>query len=226
MWLASSALALLSIVVFAQTIFALDGAYHLPPAGALLFGAGGLVVFGHCDTLDGPLVTFARKALETGNVNLVLPWVRKEDEAEVRRVFDHAGAVRKLGPEARDLADMHFFETLVRIHRAGEGAPYTGLKLARLDLGPAVVAADRALETGSPDALINLLTDAVRAGIHRHFHAAHDQRRFDANDVAAGRQYVEAYVPYLHYVEGVWEAATDGERAHHSATSEPRRHAH
>jgi hypothetical protein len=119
-------------------------------AGGLVtdaFGAGngGLALvwaFGHCDGLDGPVVTVARKALETGNVNLVLPWVRVEDEGEIRKAFDQARSVRKLGGEARKLADTHFFETLVRIHRAGEGAPFAGLKPAGRDLGPAVPAAD------------------------------------------------------------------------------------
>lgn len=41
------------------------------------------------------------------------------------------------------------------------------------------------------------------------------RRKFDANDVAAGRDYVAAYVPYVHYVEGLWDAAT-GARGHHA----------
>jgi hypothetical protein len=103
-------------------------------------GGGALLAFGlgHCDGLDGPVVSLARRALDAGNVNLVLPWVREQDEAEVREAFAHALAVRKLGGEAKDLADRHFFETLVRVHRAGEGAPYTGLKPAGRDLGPAI----------------------------------------------------------------------------------------
>src|SRR5512139_2379035 len=117
--------------------------------GLALLGA-----FGHCDTLDGPVIQLARKALETGNVNLVLPWVRVQDEQEIGHAFEHAVAVRKLGPEARELADAHFFETLVRIHRASEGAPYTGLKPAGLDLGPAVPAADKALEDGAIEPVI------------------------------------------------------------------------
>ena len=104
----------------------------------------------HCDGLDGPVVQAAQKALETGNVNLVLIWVQKPDEAEIKRAFDHAQAVRKLSAEARELADRYFFETLVRIHRAGEGAPFTGLKPAGRDLGPAIPAADNALRDGTP----------------------------------------------------------------------------
>ena len=182
---------------------------------------------GHCDTLDGPVVALARKALETGNVNHVLPWVRPEDEHEIRQAFDHAAAVRKLGPPARELADRHFFETLVRVHRASEGAPYTGLKPAGADLGPAVPAADKALQDGSVEAVVKLLTDAVRAGVHRHFHAATSRKNFAVDDVAAGRKYVEAYGPYGHYVERLWEAATGPAHGHHQAHGErPRGHEH
>jgi hypothetical protein len=171
---------------------------------------------GHCDTLDGPLATLAKKALEEKNVNLVLPWVRAEEDEEIRHAFDHAQAVRGLGPKARALADRHFLETLVRIHRAGEGAAFTGLKPAGLDLGPAVPAADHALEEGSAEKVVGLLVDAVRAGVHAHFRAASEKRAFDPNDVAAGRKYVEAYVPYVHYVERLWEAATSPVHGHHA----------
>ena len=176
---------------------------------------------GHCDGMDGPLVVLAKKALETGNVNLVLPWVRAEDETEITHAFDHAVSVRKLGSQARELADTHFFETLVRIHRAGEGAPFTGLKPAGRDLGPAIPAADRALEDGSVDAVVRLVTDAVARGIRERFQAAWSKRRFGPNDVEAGREYVEAYVPYIHLVERLFDVAKESSHCHvHESESE------
>ena len=178
---------------------------------------------GHCDTLDGPLVTLAKEALEEKNVNLVLPWVRPEDDPEIRHAFDHAQVVRDLGPEARSLADRHFFETLVRVHRAGEGAPFTGLEPAGLDLGPAVPAADRALEDNSVEALVKMLVDAVSAGVRARYRIAAERKRFDPNDVAAGRRYVEAYVPYVHYVERLWDVAAG---AAHGHPAEHETHAH
>jgi hypothetical protein len=179
----------------------------------------GLILFwgiGHCDTLDGPLVALANKALEEKNVNLVLPWVRAQDEAEIRHAFDHAQTVRALGPKALSLADRFFLETLVRIHRAGEGAPFTGLKPAGLDLGPAVPAADSALKSGSVDAVVKLLGEAVSAGVRARFQEAVQRQAFDPNDVAAGRKYVEAYVPYVHYVERLWQAAATAVQGHHA----------
>lgn len=169
----------------------------------------------HCDGLDGPVVTLARKALDAGNVDLVLPWVPEDGELEIRRAFDHTLSVRKLGPEAKNLADTFFFETLVRVHRASEGAPYTGLKSAGLDLGPAIPAADKALERGSIEALEKLLTDEIRKGLREHFHGAISQKKFAPDDVAAGRRYVGAYVSYVHYVEGLWEAATKSAEGHY-----------
>lgn len=178
---------------------------------------------GHCDGLDGPVVIAAREALEAGNVNRVLAWVSEDDEPQIRHAFDHALAVRKLGPEAKSLADTFFFETVVRVHRAFEGAPYTGLKPAGLDRGPAIPAADKALESGSTEAVEKLLSEAMREGLQEHFHAVMNHKKHAPDDVAAGRRYVEAYVPYVHYVEALWEAATRAPQGHYP---EPATHAH
>jgi len=164
------------------------------------------VASAHCDTLDGPVVVDARAALESGKLNPVLAWVRPADEAEVRASFERARKVRKLGADARELADTAFLETLVRLHRAGEGAPYTGLKPAGQDLGPAVTAADELLRTHQPAELEAVLVNAVREGLRRHLHRLHAQKR-PGEDVAAGRAWVAAYVPYVHWVEGVYDAA-------------------
>ena len=169
----------------------------------------------HCDGLDGPVVQAARNALRTGNVNLALIWVQPKDEAEIRAAFQETLVVRKQGSEAQTLADRSFFETLVRVHRAGEGAPYTGLKPAGRDLGPAISAADKALESGELGPLQNLLEHAVRSGLQERFEQLRALRNYDPNDVAAGRRYVEAYVAYVHYVERLHEAAATASGGHY-----------
>ena len=135
--------------------------------GFLFFAPG--YVLAHCDGLDGPVVKAAQRALETRNVSLVLIWVQAGDEPEIRAAFEQALVVRVLGPQAEALADRHFFETVVRVHRAGEGAPYTGLKPAGRNLGPAIPAADTALEEGSLSPLLALLTTGLEDGLRRHF---------------------------------------------------------
>ncbi len=182
-------------------------------------------VWAHCDGMDGPVVIAAQKALDTGNVNLVLIWVQKADEAEIKQAFERTLAVRQLSSQAKELADMYFFETLVRIHRAGEGAPYTGLKPAGRDLGPAIPAADKALQTGSVDALVKLLTEAVQHGVREHFAAANGKKTYDKNNVEAGRKYVQAYVPFLHYVEGIYEATKASAHGHFHEEQAPTTHA-
>lgn len=179
----------------------------------LLFGSNS--VLAHCDGMDGPVVTAAKKALETGNVNLVLIWVQKKDEGEIKKAFQKTLAVRKLNPEAKELADMYFFETLVRIHRAGEGAPYTGLKPAGRDLGPAIPAADRAIMDGKIEPVIKLLTDRMRDGINEYFKHVMAKKNFKKYDVEAGRKYIEAYVIFIHYVEGLYEAAKETVHGHY-----------
>ena len=161
----------------------------------------------HCDGLDGPVVTAARQALDANDPNRVLIWVQPADEAEMRAAFSHAVAVRRLGPEARELADRFLFETLVRLHRSGEGAPYTGLQPAGRDLGPAIPLADRAVATGSDREVARFISGEVTRGIHDRFEDLQSKRRFDPADLAAGRAYVASYVSFIHYVEGIDVAA-------------------
>lgn len=161
----------------------------------------------HCDTLDGPVVIDAKKALENGDVTRVLKWVKKDQEAEILAAFQKTLEVRIKGPKAKELADMYFFETLVRIHRAGEGAPYTGLKHAGFDLGPALSAADKAIESGNIEPVIKLLTDQIHHGVNERFKHVMTKKNFNKDDVVAGRKYVEAYVMFMHYVEGIYESA-------------------
>ena len=171
-------------------------------------------VLAHCDGLDGPVVQAARKALESGNVNHALIWVQSTDEAEVRKAFERAFAARKLGPDARDIADLYFFETAVRVHRAGEGAPYTGLKPAGRDLGPAIPAADKAIEGGSAKPVLVLIERAVHEGLEHRFHEVQAKKGHRADDLAAGREYVKAYVEWIHYVERLYQAAAGPAQAH------------
>lgn len=180
----------------------------------------------HCDGMDGPVVKAAQQALNTGNVNLVLIWVQKSDEPEVRRAFERALAVRKLDEVARELADLYFFETLVRIHRAGEGAPYTGLKSAGRDLGPAIPAADKAIATGSASPLLELLTHEVQHGIEARFKRVLAAKGHSQDNIVAGREFVKAYVAFVHYVEGIHQASITQAEGHFEEEMTKTQHGH
>lgn len=113
------------------------------------------------------------------------------------------------------LADLWFFETLVRLHRAGENAPYTGLKPSGADFGPAVRAGDKALQEGSAEAVIGLVRQQVEDGIRLRFAKALEARKHAEHSAESGRQFVRAYVEFMHYVEALSASASG--TAHHDA---------
>lgn len=178
----------------------------------------------HCDTLSGPVIADARLAFEKGDVTPVLKWVRPADEAEIRDAFASALAVRKSGAQAQELADRYFFETLVRVHRAGEGAPYTGLKSAAPE--PIVAATDKALEKASADELTHMMTEALASGIRTRAERVLKAQKHANHNVAAGREYVAAYVDFVHYVEGVHEKIASGASHGHDTKQAAAEHAH
>ena len=173
----------------------------------------------HCDTLDGPVVKAAKTALEKGDITPVLKWVKKEQEKEIQEAFKKTLNVRTKGPEANELADMYFFETLVRLHRAGEGAPYTGLKPAG-SIDPVVAAADKALEGGSVDDLKKMVIDEAYSGITKRFSHAFEKKKHADESVESGREFVEAYVMFVHYVERLYKDA-QGPAGHHGEANNP-----
>jgi hypothetical protein len=172
--------------------------------GLTIFAPGN--VLAHCDSLDGPVVKAAQRALETRNPSLVLIWVQADDDPEIRDAFERTLIVRALSPQAKELADRYFFETVVRVHRAGEGASYTGLKPAGRDLGPAIPAADKALDEGSLSPVMTLLSKGVEDGLRRQFEEVITAKHFKPENVIAGREYVRTYVEFIHYVERLYEA--------------------
>jgi hypothetical protein len=188
--------------------------FFCPPASA------------HCDTMDGPVVKAAQKALETGRVNLILVWVQQRDEAEIRKAFEKTLEVRKLSPQAKELADMYFFETVVRIHRAGEGAPFTGLKPAGAEANPAVAAADKAIDSNSVEKLEELLTDTVKKELHKKFKEVLEWKDYNIYDINSGRKFVEAYVVFIHYAESVFEVAKAKQSAHQEDAEPVKEHSH
>ena len=164
----------------------------------------------HCDAVDGPVVQAAKQALERGDVTPVLKWVSEDQEQEIRTEFAETLEVRGVSDEARDLADRFFFEILVRIHRAGEGAPYTGLKPAGTIEQP-IMAADKALQEGSVDELADRVASAVADGIRTRFADATVRTKHAEESVEAGRAFVTAYVEYIHFVEGLHNFVAKGD---------------
>lgn len=163
----------------------------------------------HCDSMDGPVVKDAQRALAEKNVAPVLKWVRAENEAAVRTAFEATLKVRGESGAAKDLADRYFFETLVRLHRAGEGEGFTGLKPAG-SVDAAIAATDGALEGGNIDQLADKYAAAVRDAITHRFSEAHERRQAAGRSVAHGREYVEAYVQLTHFVESVDHLVANG----------------
>lgn len=196
-------------------------AYQIGGMAALAFSmACQQAAWAHCDGLDGPVVTDAKAALEAENVASVLKWIPEKDEQEVKEAFEKALIVREYGAEAQELADRYFFETLVRLHREHEGAAFTGLKPAGEDVHPAIARADASLEGGEVDALARDIAGAVESSIRSQFANTLDAKSRQGESVQAGREFVNQYVRFVHYVKYLHDAVTGDHDHGHGTTGD------
>jgi hypothetical protein len=164
------------------------------------------LAFAHCDWIKGPVVADAKTALSKGDITPVLKWIAPKDEAEVRSAFTRTLSARKIGGEARDIAEQWFFETVVRIHRASEGEPFTGLKGNEYTPSEGIEMADHAIESGSLDDV----DKALRTALRERFTAAMDAMKHANDSVEAGRHFVHAYAEFVHYVDMVHRGVPEG----------------
>jgi hypothetical protein len=167
------------------------------------------IMFAHCDTMDGPVVRDAQKAVEQNNVNYILKWVSQVNENEVKDAFNLTMKVRKLNADAKELADKYFFETVVRLHRTGEGMSYTGIRPSGAPVDEKILAADKSIEVNNLSPLKGMVPADKESELKNRFDKVMSLKNFDVNDVAAGRQYISAYVQFFHYAEGEEEHNPD-----------------
>lgn len=199
-------------------------AVRLSVLTALLLVISTGITLAHCDTMDGPVVRDAQLALNGNNINYVLKWIREADEPELMEAFALATKVRKHGADSRTLADRYFFDTLVRLHRMGEGVGFTGVKPAGTPVDDRILAADKAIEAGNLSPLAGKVPEEMKHELHLLFDRVMALKDFDVDDVKAGREYVAAYVSFFKFAEGEEHQHAEANKCAVSAPDTEHRH--
>jgi len=163
----------------------------------------------HCDRVNGPVATDAREALKSGRIEPVAIWVGQEEMGELRNVFQQSLAAYKMGGDAREVAEQYFMSTAVRLHRMAEGFPFTGLKPAQ-PMPKDISLAEKALETGELQPVTDFLAREMQNQTGRLFRQALEKRKEKGSDVAAGREWADAYVQYIIFVHDLYKRISSG----------------
>ena len=184
----------------------------------MLFLASFIFIFSntasaHCDSYDGPVIKDAEQALETNNVNLVLKWVTTEQEKEITTLFQKTYELRNGDKEVYEIVEKHFFETLVRLHRETEGAPYTGLKPAGTTK-QIIQMTDKAIKENNLDDFLLKLNNHIDKVIREKYQKVSILNKVKDDSVEQGREYVAAYVEFTHTVEAIHDVIEHGGVSH------------
>jgi len=165
------------------------------------------------DITNRPVMNAAKMALDTGNINYILIWIPEESENKLKNLFEKTFCERKAGKDVQDIAVNWYFETVKRLHRAGERTLYACLKPAGLDESPVIPNAERAIETGNSEELIGFIPKTQEHDFRHRFHSLIEKKNYDVNDVAAGREYVEEFIDFIIYLY-YFGTSSSGESGH------------
>ena len=161
-----------------------------------------LPTYAHCDSYDGPVIQDAYKALEKKDVSFVLKWIEPSQEAEITTLFNKTVDLKNKDAEIYSIVEKHFLETLVRLHREGEGAPFTGLKPAG-STELIVQMTDEALQNQDIEAFLEKFSAHTERFIHEKYEKVAALKLVKDNSVEQGRAFVAAHVDYMHTVEAL-----------------------
>lgn len=171
--------------------------------------------FAHCDSYDGPVIKDAVKALKTNNVNLVFKWLKKGQEQEITALFNKTYSIKNGDKEVYEIVEKHFFETLVRLHREMEGAPYTGLKPAG-STKQIIQMTDEAIKVGNVDEFLSKFNKHIEKVVREKYEKVAKLNKVKDNSTEQGREFVAAYVNYTHTIEALHDILEHTGDAHAS----------
>lgn len=189
------------------------GALPLILFAILLFSSQ--ATFAHCDSYDGPVIKDAVKALKTNDVNLVFKWLKKGQEKEITALFNKTYSLKNGDKEVYEIVEKHFFETLVRLHREMEGAPYTGLKPAG-STKQIIQMTDEAIKVGNVDEFLSKLNKHIEKVVREKYEKVAKLNKVKDDSTEQGREFVEAYVNYTHTIEALHDILEHTANAHAS----------
>lgn len=158
----------------------------------------------HCDRVNGPVATDARKALETGEISHALIWVTDQQAEELESKFDQSLKVYTNGDDSQELAELYFMSEIVRLHREAEDMPFTGLKPAQPSAQDIQIA-EKALTSGELTPVTEMLASEIRKKTSELYNKAMEAQSRKDESIEAGREWVNAYVQYIVYVHSLYQ---------------------
>lgn len=168
--------------------------------------------YAHCDSYDGPVIKDALEALDKNKVEMVLKWIEPQQEEEVIGLFKKTYNLKNEDRKIYAIVEKHFLETLVRLHRETEDAPFTGLKPAG-SMTPLVEMADHSIEINTMKEVSKTITTHLDEVLRERYAKVMKLHKTKDNSVEEGRAYVHAYVEYTHTLEAL-EHVLHGDFAH------------
>lgn len=169
----------------------------------LLLGSIPQQAFAHCDSYSGPVIQDAYKAFATHDVSPVLKWIEPKHEKEISALFQKTLKYQEADGEVYQLLEQHFLETLVRLHREGEGETFTGLKPAGTT-SEIIKRTDAALNDQEIETLLANLNTDLAAIIRKKYERVAKLKQVKDHSLEEGRAYVAAYVDYTHTIETLY----------------------
>ena len=147
---------------------------------------------------NSPMMSAAKRALETGNAHHILVWIPEESENTLKNLLERAHCERTTGKDAHSNTVDWYFETINRLHSMYYGPHNLSISTKLPEEKAIILLVERACESGNFEEITTVITDTSAGEMRQCFNEVIKKRNYDA--ITAGRVCVSAFTDFIAFV--------------------------
>lgn len=149
---------------------------------------------------NGPVMSAAKKALETGKAHHILIWIPEASENTLKNLLEKACCERRIQTDGYDHIIDWYFATVRRFHSVGYGPRNLNISLKTLEEKTIISLVERACESGNFEEIAMVIPDIPAGELRQQFNDVMKKRNYDVENIAAGRVYVSEFTDFIAFV--------------------------
>jgi hypothetical protein len=152
---------------------------------------------------DGPVISAAKRALETGNAHYILIWIPEESENTVKNLLEKAYCERYTQKNAYNHIVDWYFETINHLHSVHYGPYNLTISTKAPEEKTIIFLVERTCESGNFEEITTVIQDTPSGEMRQRFNDVMKKRNYGVENIAAGRVYVSAFTDFIAFVNNL-----------------------
>jgi len=157
----------------------------------------------HMSFDNDPVMSAAKKALETGKAHYILIWIPEESENTLKNLLEKVCCTLNTQKDGNDHIVDWYFETIKRLHSGYYGSRNLNIPTKTPEEKTIIFLVERACESGNFEVITTIIPDTPAGEMRQRFNDVMKKRNYTVENITDGRVYVSAFTDFIAFVNSL-----------------------